>query len=78
MRARIGATQDIAGEPKDLRLEIFPDDMPVKVLCTVLRRMGYECSVAGTSDHLHGGVVITPHRMVSEAEEDGRWARGGS
>jgi len=75
MRARIGATQDIAGEPKDLRLEIFPDDMPVKVLCTILRKMGYECKVSAVADHLQGGVVIVPHRAVGVDEEDGTWAR---
>ena len=75
MRARIGATKDIAGEPKKLRLELHPDDMPVKVLCTILRRMGYDCTVAGTSDHMRGGVIITPHRAISEAEEDESWAR---
>ena len=78
MRARIGATRDIAGEPKDLRLEIFPDDMPVKVLCIILRKIGYECRVGAVTDHLQGGVVIVPHRAVGEAEEDGAWARGGS
>ena len=68
MRARIGATQNIAGEPKHMHLEIQPDDMPAKVLCKILRKLGYLCSVI--ENH---GVVIEPHRKLIDQDEDAEW-----
>ena len=57
MRAYIGAAENIAGDPKKLRLELQSDDMPSKVLLKVLRDIGYDANL--THDRL---VCIVPHK----------------